>query len=174
MLMAGLGGCGGPRVSHRGREGAGRAGLGGGVFEGRGHSSGGPLCPWRAPAGSAVLFSAWALDVQGQTPVPVASPGLPSVWTSKGDDKPGRIWGPWWTRRTLDVHLTPAIRAPRNPGSLTLSGGPEAAGFAGSPDFRPLLCLRRPLAAPCGNSTYPPDDAMGWRASPAGAGTGCR
>lgn len=46
MLMAGLGDCGGPRVSHRGREGAGRAGHGGGVFEGRGHSSGAP-CPSR-------------------------------------------------------------------------------------------------------------------------------
>lgn len=45
MLMAGLGGCGGPRVSHLGREGAGRAGHGGGVFEGRGHSSGGPYAP---------------------------------------------------------------------------------------------------------------------------------
>lgn len=39
----------------------------------------GPLCPWRAPAGSADLFSAWVLDVQGQTPVPDASPGLPSL-----------------------------------------------------------------------------------------------
>lgn len=56
---------------------------------------------------------------------PNLNPGVAlSVWTSKGDDKPGRIRGPWWTHRTLDVHLTPGIRAPRNPGSLTLSGGP--------------------------------------------------
>uniref|UniRef100_A0A8C8UDA9 Uncharacterized protein n=1 Tax=Peromyscus maniculatus bairdii TaxID=230844 RepID=A0A8C8UDA9_PERMB len=47
-----------------------------------------------------------------------------SVWTSKGNGKEGRIRGPWWAPRTLDIHLTPGIRAPGNPGSLTLSCGP--------------------------------------------------
>lgn len=61
-----------------------------------------------------------------------------SVWTSKGDDKQGRIRGPWCTRRTLDVHLTPGIRAPRNPDSLTLSGGPvRLAASRGPPTSDP-------------------------------------
>lgn len=124
MLMAGLGGCGGPRVSHRGREGAGRAGHGGGVFEGRGHSSGGPM-----PLAGACRLNYPLLSLGSRCPGPDTCsrcvPGAAlSVWTSKGDNKQGRIRGPWCTRRTLDVHLTPGIRAPRNPDSLTLSGGP--------------------------------------------------
>lgn len=117
MLMAGLGGCGGPRVSHRGREGTGRAGHGGGVFEGRGHSSGAP-CPSRAPAGSTILFSAWALDVQGQTPVPDASQGLPSLCepqkatTSKGESGDHGVPVAPWTFISLLEFGHPGILTP--------------------------------------------------------------
>jgi hypothetical protein len=121
--MAGLGGCGGPRVSHHSREGAGWAGHGGGVLEGRGYCLGAP----------APLLGACTLRCPLLRPGP-RGPGLGtcsrrvlgsafSVWTSEGVGTEGRIRGPWWTACTMGVHLTPGILTPGIPGSLPLSRG---------------------------------------------------
>lgn len=133
----------------------------------------GPLHPSWAPVRSTALFSAQALEVQGQTPAPDAS------WDSPSPCRPRKalarkggsvgLSGPLvpersshsWNTDTRDSRLPdpqPWIR--------------EAAAFAGSPGSLPLLHLWRPLAAPGSNSTYPADDAMSWRVPAWGRGPG--
>lgn len=117
MLMAGLGGCRGPRsptAAGRGRDGRGmEAGSLRGVA-----TAVGPLCPSQAPAGSTILFSAWALDVQGQTPVPEASPRLPSLCgpqkatTSKGESGDHGVPVAPWTFISLLEFGHPGILTP--------------------------------------------------------------